>query len=171
MFVDSAGAAADMTQQVHHRSLPMGAIGVARHSGQLRTLLGSCLGLALYDRRLKVAGLGHIVLPAALGRTEPEGKFADTAIPAMIRQMQELVEDEKLRLHAKIAGGANMFLGVDFTNSIGTQNIQAVERLLDELRVPIIGRHCGGEQGRRMQLDAATGLVTIDVVGAETTNL
>jgi chemotaxis protein CheD len=146
----------------------MGQFAVTRTNGVLRTLLGSCLGLALYDRRCKVAALGHIVLPNSLGRTEPAGKFVDTAVPAMIRHMQKLAEAERLRLSAKIAGGANMFVGNDARNTIGTQNIAAVERLLDDLRIPIVGRHCGGEQGRRMLLDAATGTVTIDIVGAET---
>jgi chemotaxis protein CheD len=137
-----------MMQQIQSRSLPMGEIAVARNNGILRTLLGSCLGLALYDRRFKVAGLGHIVLPTSQGRTATPGKFADTAVPAMIRHMQELVDEERLKLHAKIAGGANMFISADSSNTIGVQNVQAVERLLDELRIPIIGRHCGGEQGR-----------------------
>src|SRR5262245_31624664 len=146
----------------------MGQFAVARANGQLRTLLGSCLGLALYDRRSKVAALGHIVLPHSLGRTEPAGKFVDTAVPAMIRHMQKLAEAEPLRLCAKIAGGANMFVGNDARNTVGTKNIEAVERLLDDLRIPIVGRHCGGEQERRMLLDAATGAVAIDIVGAET---
>lgn len=154
-----------MTSETRSRSLPMGEIGVARSSGCLRTLLGSCLGLALYDRRLKVAALGHIVLPDSLGKTSTPGKFADTAVPAMIGQMQTLAESERLKLHAKIAGGAKMFAGAETANAIGAQNVVAVERILDELRIPIIARHCGGEQGRRMLLDAATGLVTIDIVG------
>ena len=152
------------------RSLPMGELAVARSQGTLRTLLGSCVGLALYDRRLKVAGLGHIVLPASLGRTEMPGKFADTAIPALIGRMQELAAGERLRLNARIAGGANMFVS-DSESTIGSQNQQAVERLLDELQIGILGRHCGGAQGRRMSLDAATGVVLIDVVGAETISL
>ena len=160
-----------MTQQVLSRSLPMGELAVARTNGVLRTLLGSCLGLALYDSRLKVAGLGHIVLPASQGRNTTPGKYADTAVPELIRQMQALVSEERLKLRAKIAGGANMFVSADSSNTIGAQNILAVERLLDELRIPIIGRHCGGELGRRMLLDATTGMVTIDVVGAESTTL
>lgn len=160
-----------MMQQTRPLSLPMGEIAVARTSGVLRTLLGSCLGLALYDRRFKVGGLGHIVLPSSLGRAERPGKFADTAVPSMIQQMQELAGEERLKLCAKIAGGANMFTGGDTGNTIGVQNVQAVECLLAELRIPIIGRHCGGEQGRRMMLDTATGIVTIDIVGVQTTSL
>ena len=104
-----------MTQQPARLSLPMGEIAVARGGGVLRTLLGSCVGLALYDTRLKVAGLGHIVLPASLGRTELPGKFADTAVPAIVRQMHQLVNNQRLRPHAKIAGGANMFTSADST--------------------------------------------------------
>ena len=160
-----------MKQGVQPPSLPMGEFAVARTTGVLRTLLGSCLGLALYDRRLKAAALGHIVLPDSQGRNGPPGKFADTAVPTMIQYLQDLAPGERLRLHAKIAGGANMFAAADARNSIGVQNVAAIERILDALQIPIAGRHCGGEQGRRMMLDAATGAVTIDVVGAERTIL
>jgi chemotaxis protein CheD len=148
-------------------SIPMGEIAVARSEGVLRTLLGSCLGLALYDRRLKVAALAHIVLPDSQGREGIPGKFADTAVPAMLRQMQKLAAGEALRPCAKIAGGANMFTASACANTIGEQNVRAVERVLNELRIPIIARDCGGEQGRRMMLDTTTGVVTIEIVGAE----
>ena len=161
-----------MTLDSRSSSLPMGQIAVAHNQGVLRTLLGSCMGVALYDRRLKIAALSHIVLPRsngpANGPAHPPGKFADTAIPEMIRCMQDRAAADKLKLSAKIAGGANMFGSTDSRNTIGVLNIEAVERILDELRIPVIGRHCGGEQGRRMMLDAANGLVTIDMVGAET---
>ena len=152
------------------RALPMGELAVARSEGVLRTLLGSCIGVALYDRRLKVAGLSHIVLPSSMGRTEMPGKFADTAVPALIEKMQGLATGERLRLDARIAGGANMFYS-ESDNTIGRLNQQAVEHLLEELRIEIRGRHCGGEQGRRMTFDVATGAVRIDIVGAETVSL
>jgi chemotaxis protein CheD len=79
--------------------------------------------------------------------------------------MRDLAPRERLSLQAKIAGGANMFVTADTRGTIGAQNIAAVERLLDELRIPISARHCGGEQGRRMTLDVATGTVTIQIVG------
>lgn len=146
-------------------SIPMGEIGVSLNNGTLRTLLGSCLGVALYDRRLKVGALAHVVLPCSRGPTELPGKFADTAVPAMIERMQVLAGGE-LRLTAKVAGGANMF-STTTSNTVGTQNIQAMERILEGLRIPVLGRHYGGEQGRRMTLDTTSGIVIIEVVGAE----
>ena len=49
--------------------------------------------------------------------------------------------------------------------NIGLQNLEAAERLLDDLNIPVIARECGGEKGRRMSLDTFTGVVVIEVVG------
>ena len=147
------------------QSVKMGEIAVAKGNGVLRTLLGSCLGLALYDRRRKVGGLAHVVLPEGRGRDAPPGKFVDTAIPALIREMEAL-GGRPLKPEARIAGGANMF-ATSITNTVGRQNIEACERLLVEFGIPLLGRHCGGEQGRRMVLDTSAGVVTIEIVGAD----
>lgn len=157
-----------MTRTLHGPAIRIGEIGVARDEGVLRTLLGSCIGLALYDRKRKLGGLAHIVLPQANGSADLAGKYADTAIPETIRRLHELADGERLSLTAKIAGGANMFSTNTAAATIGQRNLEAVERILGELGIPVVGRHVGGEQGRRMALDMATGSVAIDVVGSET---
>ena len=53
------------------------------------------------------------------------------------------------------------------TNTVGRQNIEACERILGEFGIPLVGRHCGGRQGRRMLLDTGTGVVTVEIVGAD----
>ena len=143
-------------------SIRMGEIAVATRGEALRTLLGSCLGLALYDRGRKVGGLAHIVLPSSRGATDRPGKFVDTAIPKLIEEMQKIAGGE-LRLAAKLAGGASMFATTVAAN-IGLQNVEACRRRLGELRIPILATHCGGEQGRRMSLYTDSGKVvrTVD---------
>jgi chemotaxis protein CheD len=146
-------------------SIRMGEMMFASDGEALRTLLGSCVGLALYDPRLRVGGLAHIVLPYARGKTETPGKFVDTAIPALIEGLRKITRGN-LRLSAKIAGGASMFKTTAAAN-IGQQNIEACESLLKELGIPIVARHCGGGQGRRMTLDSAAGKVLIEIVGQD----
>lgn len=54
--------------------------------------LGSCLGIIFYDDSTKVAGLAHTMLPdskKASVRNKP-GKYIDTAINEMLKQMLEL---------------------------------------------------------------------------------
>ena len=144
-------------------SIRMGEMSVAMDGEKLRTLLGSCVGVALHDRSKHVGGLAHIVLPRAQGATDRPGKFVDTAIPALIGSMEEVVAGS-LNLVAKLAGGANMFSATE-SSSIGQRNVESCEEVLRKLGIPIVGRHCGGGQGRRMLLDTATGEVRIERVG------
>lgn len=147
--------------------VPMAALGVAHKEGSLRTLLGSCIGVVLCDHRLKLIGLAHIVMPDSKGRKEPLGKFADTAIPELMRQMKLLAGREQLNLIAKIAGGANMFSKTtnNQLGNIGDQNLAAVKDCLSRHKIPITGEHVGGSSGRRMVGDAATCRVEVQVVG------
>jgi len=146
-------------------SIRMGELAVAKEDGVLRTFLGSCIGLALYDRKRKVGGLAHVVLPQSRGETDRPGKFMDTAIPALIRDMKRLAGGA-IEPTARIVGGANMF-ATEVVETIGTQNIEASAQVLEALRIPIVGRHCGGDKGRRMSLDTATGLIIIEIVGSD----
>ncbi len=146
-------------------SIRMGEFSVAKGDGVLCTLVGSCIGLALYDATHKVAGLAHMVLPQSRNSADSSGKFVDTAIPALLRDMTRLAEGA-INPTARLTGGANMF-ATNAILTIGQQNIEASERILGEMGIPIVGSQCGGEKGRRVTLDAATGLITIEIVGAD----
>ena len=146
-------------------SIRMGEMRVDGDGNSLHTLLGSCVGLTLYDRRQKIGGLAHIVLPDSRGNENRPGKYVNTAVPILIEQMEQ-ISREPLKLMARIAGGASMFV-TKGGKSIGLQNVESCEQLLRELRIPILARHCGGEQGRRMTFDTETGNVVIEIVGQD----
>lgn len=143
----------------------MGEMAVARDGNVLRTLLGSCVGVSLYDRRLRVGGLAHIVLPHSRSKKDRAGKFVDTAIPELVRKIEHIA-DEPVRLAARFAGGASMFSQAVSAN-IGQKNVEACEQLLRDLRIPILARDCGGEKGRRMTFDTSSGRVRIEILGQE----
>ncbi len=144
-------------------SVLMGELKSTTSPHRLRTILGSCVGIMLFDGRKKVGSLAHIVLPWANNRATPAtvGKFADTALPAMVDQIREMGGGP--RLTAKLAGGAAMFGVGSQTNNIGLLNKQAVEALLKEMGIPIIGQDLGGEKGRRVTFNVATGEVTVEI--------
>ena len=60
--------------------------------------LGSCVGICLLDSVAGVGGLSHIMLPdstqATNGAATPM-RFADTAIPMLIREMVKLIETQR----------------------------------------------------------------------------
>ncbi len=147
----------------------MGEIAVATSEGVLRTLLGSCIGLVLYDRQARAGGLAHVVLPDSQGRTDQPGKYVDTAVPELIRQIESAARG-KLRLTARFAGGANMF-STSADATIGSQNAQRIRETLQKHGIVIEGAACGGTKGRRLSFDVATGAAKIEVVGQDAIEL
>ncbi len=137
--------------------------------GRLITVgLGSCIGIALYDRSAGIGGLAHIMLPDSTqfsNVTNPL-KFADLAIPMLIEKMKKNGA-VKRNMKAKIAGGASMFNFSDqkMTMDIGNRNGIAVGEALKKLSIPIIGSDIGGNKGRTMIFDTSTGIVQIKTVG------
>ncbi len=144
-------------------------LNVARNGDSLVTYaLGSCVGICLYDSVRKVAGLSHIMLPnstdfptSSLNRY----KFADTAIPDLIRKM-EMLGAKKICMKAKIAGGAQMFASVNNSNlaNIGQRNVIAVKEALRKAFIQIIAEDTGKNFGRTQYFDSATGLMRIKAV-------
>lgn len=130
--------------------------------------LGSCIGIALYDKVHSIGGLAHIMLPDSLQFKEVTKplKFANLAIPILLRELEK-IGCPKRNLVAKIAGGASMFNFSDksMISDIGKRNSEAVIKVLNELNIPIMGQDIGGNKGRTMILDAKNGNVTIRIVG------
>lgn len=143
----------------------MGELKTGGVDAKFRSLLGSCIGLVLYDANANVGGLAHIMLPSSVGHDGPPGKFADTAIAEMISQL-ETAGGRPSRLNAKIVGGARMFES-SAESTIGDQNAVAVSRALNDYGIPILGSECGGSSGRRIEFTVATGRVVIEAVGCE----
>ncbi|NHN49547.1 chemotaxis protein CheD [Halostella sp. JP-L12] len=125
--------------------------------------LGSCLAVALHDDDAGVGGLAHVMLPDGDGNDASEenpGKFADTAIRAMLRQMVERGATYT-DVEAKIAGGSDMFEFDSFGEAVGKRNVVAAREELDKLGVPIAAEEVGGQRGRTVEFDAGTGVLTI----------
>jgi chemotaxis protein CheD len=129
--------------------------------------LGSCIGLALIDRRARLAGLAHVMLPeipggAGVARPTPAqpGKFADCAVPGLVDELLGLGA-ARHRLEAVLVGGAQMFAfgsGV-VGRDIGARNEAAVRVELDRVRVPVRAAATGGGKGRSMRVDVRAGEV------------
>lgn len=140
-------------------------LGVVDANDMLVTYaLGSCVGICLYDSINKIAGLSHIMLPSSalssIGGNDM--KFADTAIPILLKKMIEFGA-KTIYIKAKIAGGAQMFI-VDKNTSIsniGNRNVSAVKEVLAKLNIPIVAEDTGKNYGRTVYLNGKDGAVRI----------
>jgi chemotaxis protein CheD len=129
--------------------------------------LGSCIGLALIDRRAGAAGLAHIVLPETTGSPAPEAlhKFADHAVPALFDGMRERGAS-RVFMEAVLVGGASMFAATGTrAMEVGLRNAEAVCSLVAARRVPVVAEAVGGSRGRTIRVDVASGDVTVREAG------
>ncbi|WP_139488964.1 chemotaxis protein CheD [Brevibacillus dissolubilis] len=147
----------------------MADLGVAKPPNRLRTTgLGSCVGVVLYDSGKKIGGMAHVMLPdSSLGKSAEVniGKYADTAIPTLIKQMEQ--EGANCRnMVAKLAGGAQMFsfLSGNDTMRIGPRNVEACKMFLAKAGIRIVAEDTGGNCGRTIEFDATTGILNIRTV-------
>jgi chemotaxis protein CheD len=126
--------------------------------------LGSCIGLALIDRKAAIAGLAHVVLPASDGRAGTPGKFADTAVQALLDDVLALGA-RRTRMEAVLVGGASMFSFGGGALEVGQRNDAAVRAELKRLRLPIAASETGGSRGRTVKVSVQTGRVTARAAG------
>lgn len=132
--------------------------------------LGSCVGIVLYDQKIKLAGMAHIMLPDStkIRKNENVAKFADTGIEALL-QLMEQNGSRKERLIAKIAGGAQMFefSTTNETLRIGERNVEATKLKLHQLGIRIVSEDVGLSYGRTIEFYPETGELLIKAVGKE----
>ncbi len=118
-----------------------------KHSHISSIGLGSCVALILYDRKHGLGGLAHVMLPESNGRSERPGKFADTAVPHLLQEMEKC-GSSKRSLTASLVGGASMFAQFKGNLDIGKRNIEALKLHLDECHIYIGIEDTGGTSGR-----------------------
>jgi len=148
------------------RMVRMGELAISDTPGEVLVSLGlgSCIGLAVVDKRAGVAGLAHIVLPATTGTPKPEAmnKFADHAVPALVDGMVERGAS-RVFMQAALVGGASMFAGAGL--EVGSRNADAVRELVASRRVPVVAEAVGGSRGRTVKVDVTNGTVSVREAG------
>lgn len=141
----------------------MGEIKTAQAPTVLKaTSLGSCLAVILYDEVRKKASMAHVVLPqapkappAALPGAYAPGKFADTAVAELVKNLGA----PTVHWRAWLVGGANMFPGVKGGRAfqIGNQNVEVARRRLKAAGIGKIAEEVGGNRGRTVEFHTDSG--------------
>lgn len=129
---------------------------------KLKTTLGSCVGVILSDKEGGVHGLAHIMLPKRGNEDPVIGKYADTAIPALMNKMEKR-GCRPDRIAAYLVGGACMFQSENGggISQIGNNNVEESKRILEEMNVPVVFERTGGSSGMTVIFDGETGRITV----------
>ncbi len=127
---------------------------------RITTILGSCVGICLWDSRRKVGGMNHYLLPTG-ANGENSLRFGRVAIPCLIERVLALgckVDD----LRAKVVGGACVLDALQNEGKhLGDQNVELAMELLNRAGIPVVGTHAGGQRGRKVIFQTFDGVALV----------
>ena len=135
--------------------------------------LGSCVGVIFLVPSIRAVGLLHVALPdSSINKNrvaEKPGTFADTGIPALLKEMQRVgyIGDKLL---VKLAGGASV-MDPNNTFNIGKRNILAVRKILWQHKLGAIAEDLGDTISRTVSVEVNTGKVYLSSPGRGTWEL
>lgn len=144
---------------------------------ELKTFVGSCVAICLFDLVSKVAGMAHVMLPRKyddkkFAGNDEIGKYADDALSYMMYNMIQKGANPK-RIKAKMAGGATIFAHESEPSlfNVGPRNIMSLKQILKENNIPLISEDTGKNFGRwvRFNLHSGEMIVTSNLKKLEKT--
>ena len=141
---------------------------LALEPGILRTILGSCVGITFWVKRLRIGALCHPMLPtAAAPHASPlnptqNRRYVDIAIHDMSQQLAALGVNRR-ETEVKLFGGADVLNVNDrsFRPSVGCLNREAAVRVLRAEGYRLVASSVGGQVGVQIQFNTANGEVLL----------
>ena len=133
--------------------LEPGYVFISKKPAVISGVLGSCVVVAVYDRRQKLGGMNHFRLPRIDDREKATAIFGNAATIALVRMM---IEGGAKRRHmeAQILGGASRS---DMSRmSIGRENVMTARKILLRERIKIVSEDVGGQMGRKIIFNTHT---------------
>ena len=115
----------------------------------VKTILGSCVAICLWDPINQIGGINHYMLPSWNGNDLASPKYGNIAIDKLLEKMAQLGA-RKENLKAKIFGGGELIESGANGTLIGERNIRVARLILEEKKIPVIASSTGGRKGRKI---------------------
>ncbi len=139
----------------------------------IRTVLGSCIAVCIYDKKQRCGGMNHFMLPQANSHTPKTNplNYAFPAIQELLREMKHRFHAKKIDLIAKIFGGAQTQTEGDSIYEVGQKNILEAKKILQSFGIPILVERTGGTTGLEVEFLPASGAVRARAIQKSQDNL
>ncbi|MBN1525162.1 MAG: chemotaxis protein CheD [Spirochaetales bacterium] len=146
----------------------IGEYAVAHGQSVLQTILGSCVGVVIFDKFHRIGGLAHIYLPHSSVEKQTRinsnssmlasvPKYADLLIPMMINSLVRQGADKQY-FTAYLVGGASIFsFHKNPSLNVGKKNLDQARLLLKQEMIRTVEVKVGGTTGRKVTFDCYTG--------------
>ncbi len=125
----------------------------------LYAVLGSCVSVCLWDKKLKIGGMNHFLYPKVETRDKATPQYGNVATLQVI-QMMEKVGAKTNSLLAQIIGGATPPFPCK-NKDIGENNVEIARKILRSKGIKIVSEDVGGTMGRKIVFNSYTGHLMI----------
>jgi chemotaxis protein CheD len=134
-----------------------GQLLVSTEPHRLRTVLGSCVSVCLYDQNLRMGGMNHFMLPKAPQGEANSFRYGDVAMHGLLERLERL-GSKRQALFAHVCGGARVLSSLSSAAfHLGQANAEFAFEWLEMRHISLMSSDVLGTTARRLDFDLVHG--------------
>lgn len=144
--------------------LAPGQLAVYTRPVRIKTIVGTCVAVCLWECQLRIGGVNHFLLARPVPSDTPDARYGSVAMAQLIQRMCRAGARAE-RLEGSVIGGGQPVDAIPDT-SIGDQNAGLAMAVLREHRIRVVRQDTGGRFGRKLLFNTGTGELIVRRLGA-----
>jgi len=144
--------------------LSPGKVAAPATTAVIRTIVGSCVAVCLWDPERRIGGMNHFLLARPGTGATPDARFGSVATEKLINDVCRNGAVTQ-RLRAFVIGGGHPVDAIRAT-TIGDDNVAVALEVLCDRGVVVVRRQTGGDHGRRLLFSTGSGELIVENVRA-----
>jgi len=166
----AAPFAAEIKEPVSSNShfLHAGQVFVSSQGQSIVVILGSCVGVCIWDEVNAIGGATHFLLPHWDGTGIASPRYGDVAISILVQKLLAAGANRG-QLRARVFGGGCLFDSMRESKSnkeqhLGSRNVEMAMETLMKAQIPVVSTDVAVDRGQRIVFHTDTGRAEIKVL-------
>jgi chemotaxis protein CheD len=148
--------------------LHAGQVFVSAEAKSIVLILGSCVGVCIWDAVNAIGGATHYLLPSWDGTGGASPRYGNVAVSILVQKLLEAGANRG-QLRAKVFGGGCLFDAMRESSShkehhLGSRNVEMALEILTKAQIPVVSTVVGVDRGQRIVFRTDTGDAEIKVL-------
>jgi chemotaxis protein CheD len=148
--------------------LHAGQVFVSAEAKSVALILGSCVGVCIWDPVNGIGGATHYMLPSWDGKGTASPRYGNVAISILLQRLLEAGANRG-QLRAKVFGGGCLFDSLRELNSnkeqhLGSRNVEIALEMLTKAQIPVVSTIVGVDRGQRIVFRTDTGDTVVRIL-------
>jgi chemotaxis protein CheD len=148
--------------------LHAGQVFVSTAGESIVLILGSCVGVCIWDAVNSIGGATHFLLPHWDGTGVASPRYGNVAISILVQKVLESGANRS-QLRAKVFGGGCLFdsmreAGSQKEQHLGSRNVEMALETLTKAQILVVSTVVGADRGQRIVFHTNTGDAEIKVL-------